>query len=137
MFLAGQLTQSQEIVKARVASQSDMYRSFQERGGSIRRLRIVGRPLTSYIADYESAAYEAASKIGEVVSYVQESDIPEDLQLACRDMLVFDRNKILVHAYTPWGRMLGGYFSDSPSVLSDASTLLDRLDELASPVPPS
>jgi len=135
LFAAGKLAEAAAIVRERVLEQRDMYESFRSRGGEIRRFRVIGVPLTPYISDYEMNAYDAAASIGEAVRFVEESKIPASLQLACRDMLIFDRSQVLMHAYTPWGRLVGGYYSDEPRDVLLAVELLDSLDALSVATP--
>ena len=131
LFVQGNLTEAREIVRTRVLGQRDMYHELTERGGTIQRLRVIGRPVTPYINEYEIAAYDAAKTIGEQVRFVSESKIPADLQSVCRDFLMFDNRSLLVHEYTPWGRMLGGWYIDEVDILAECSSAWARLESIA------
>ncbi len=136
LFVQGNLKQAREIVRNRVIGQRQMYRELTDRGGTIQRLRVIGRPLTPYISDYEIAAYDAAETIREHVRFVSESQMPDDLQSVCRDFLMFDDRSMLVHEYTPWGRMLGGWYIDDADILAACSSAWGRLESIAVQSPP-
>ena len=130
LFVTGDLAAARESVSQRVLKQAEMYQQAMDSGASINRLRIVGRPVTPYIADYELAAYHANTSIGEKISYLAEAHIPDELQSFCRDMLLFDEREILIHEYTPWGRMLGGWYSDDHETVKRYSARIQSLFEM-------
>lgn len=130
LFRDGDTTAAAELVRDRVRAQRSMYKALLDKGATITRYRVVGRPITPYIRDYEGPAYEAAASIGERVIFIDEASIPEGIQPVCRDMLVFDRRELLIHAYTPWGRLLGGYHTADAAAVEQAVALLDALAPL-------
>jgi hypothetical protein len=131
MFRKGDIKRAGELVRERVLEQRETYTEMRGRGARIKRYRVVGEPLTAYIRDYELVAYEAARTIGEEIVYVPESQIAPKFQGLCRDMLVFDRNHVLMHQYTPWGRLIGAYQSSSVDVVKKVTELLDHLESIS------
>lgn len=130
-FVAGDLLTSNRLVQERVLRQREMYADLLRKNGTIVRLRVVGRPVTPYIAEYESAAYEIVPSIGEAVRYIDEGALPAHLQDFYRDMLIFDQNAVLVHEYTPWGRLLGGWHSRDPAVVNRCWSAWHELDAVS------
>lgn len=130
-FVSGNVTAAKALVQERVLRQADMYSEAIERGARIERVRVVGRPLTPYLRDYELAAYEVVPSIGESVTFVSEASIDDADQPWCRDFMVFDQRAALVHQYTPWGRMLGGWITEDAATVSELWELWHRLRLLA------
>lgn len=128
LFAQGRFVEARQLVAQRVLQQEDAFSDFMQRGGTILRVRVVGRPLTSYISDYERVVYETTSTIGEKTVIVDESSMNDEEQAVTSDLLCFDRREVMVHVYTPWGRLLGIQWSRTPEVVAHVIALVDALE---------
>lgn len=130
-FASGDIETALKMVQERVLEQRDMFADVTGRGARIARLRVVGRPVTPYIRDYEAAGYEVSAEIGETVRFIDEGEIPSELQRFYRDMLIFDRTAVLVHEYSPWGRLLGAWHTRNNDVVASCWQAWETLNNLA------
>ncbi|MDB5160216.1 MAG: hypothetical protein JWO99_479 [Candidatus Saccharibacteria bacterium] len=133
LFAAGEFSAARASVKKTVLQQRELFEDLQARGGSIVRLRVVGVPLTSYIADYERVVYDTTSVIGEHTSIIDESSLTAEELALTQDFLCFDQRELIVHDYSPWGRLREVWWTDDPEVVALAIGVFDAL--LAKSVP--
>lgn len=134
-FASGEIEKAAGIVAHRVLEQKDMYRDVLDRGAVISRLRVIGRPVTPYIWEYEMPAYRAARTIGEDVRFIDEALMTTEQQRIVQDILIFDQSCILMHDYSPWGRLLGAWVSRSEPIVKEYYKLWHDLEPVATPYP--
>jgi hypothetical protein len=114
-WMAGRKSESQHLYFSTMPSSAEMYRNAAKRQISATRVRVVERPLSSYL-EWEMMTYQQTAKFGERILI---RDISEPTQSnaaieAGHDFLVFDQKHVYVNDYGTAGIFAGGWYVSDP-----------------------
>jgi hypothetical protein len=115
----GDIARAQELLKKEAEADRPLYEDIGRQGVDYVRIRLVQRPLTSYL-QYELLAYKIRARMGEnieVVEYVPDIELPNDDYF---DFLLFDRHTALIHDYgsDEVGLQSGGWVTHDSDVIA-------------------
>lgn len=128
----GDVAEARRLLRQESEAERSFYEDVERKGIDYARIRLVQKPLTSYL-DYEFEAYRIRAKIGENIEVVLcdlNMRLPDGENF---DFLLFDRNAALIHDYGEIGLQSGGWMTRDPVVISALEKKAIRLRAAAVP----
>lgn len=131
----GDIARAQELLKKEAEADRPLYEDIGRQGVDYARIRLVQRPLTSYM-QYELLAYKIRAQMGEnieVVEYDPDVELPNDDYF---DFLLFDRHTALIHDYGSGevGLQSGGWVTHDSDVIAMLESKVVPLRQVAMPL---
>lgn len=135
-FKRGYYEEAARLVREMVKSQDEIYSHARRYRVAMTRVRVCRLPLSSYLLNYEFAAYRADIECGEDIRFIDEREISDLIaETGISDFLVFDDEKVVALIYDLASSTLReARLVERPELVEQYVQVADRLIALSTPM---
>jgi len=135
-FMKGDYGEAAARVREMVASQQELYAHATDRQISMIRIHVCELPLSSYLKNYEFAAYLADIEHGEDIRLVDAADIRQLLdETGISDFVLFDRERLIALIYDlDAGTLKEARLVEDAALVDAYSAMADELMKASTPM---